>query len=352
MAPLIRALAGRPWCEQGLIFTGQHAGLEAVYDFLPAQAVKCLDVDPREQSAGEIRETIYDELCGELAGRRPDFVLVQGDTSSALAGALAARDCRIPLGHVEAGLRSHNLDEPWPEEGHRIAIDAIADLLFAPSGFAAAHLAEEGVAGAVHITGNTGIDALFEARRPLRAVREPGARKTLLVTCHRRENRGAPLAALAGALKRIARELPVDIVFPLHPSPYVREATEALLSGHPGITLIEPVGHDRMVALLEDAWLVLTDSGGLQEEGPSLGKAVLVLRNVTERPEAGENLELVGTDPERIFAAVEALLTDPEKYARMSRPTTAFGDGRAAERIADIIERWFEALPVAAARIS
>jgi UDP-N-acetylglucosamine 2-epimerase (non-hydrolysing) len=340
MAPVVRALAERPGLDQELVLTGQHRDLEKMFD-LPAHAVHQLDVNLREQTAGEICEALREALCHHLSRRRPDLVLVQGDTSSALAGALAAKDCGIKAGHIEAGLRSGDLLQPWPEEGNRVRIDALADILFAPSDAAARNLAaERQVRGAVHITGNSGIDALFHARSLCPAVPSADQRRTVLVTCHRRENQGAELRKIAAALKRIVRELPLQIVFPLHPNPHLRRSVRQLLGQEPDIALIEPVDHGRMVCLMDSAWLILTDSGGLQEEGPALGKPVLVLRNTTERGEAleSENLELVGTGPERIFAAVSNLLHDPQHYARMSRPSFPFGHGGAAPKIADIVE--------------
>jgi UDP-N-acetylglucosamine 2-epimerase (non-hydrolysing) len=340
MAPVVRALAERPALDQALVLTGQHKDLAALFD-LPAEAVHELDLNLAEQTAGEICEAIRDALGLHLARLRPDLVLVQGDTSSALAGALAARDCGIPIGHVEAGLRSGDLLQPWPEEGHRIRIDAISDLLFAPSDAAACNLAAEPKAsGAVHVTGNSGIDALFHARALCPVAAPPGDRKTILVTCHRRENQGAQLRKVAAALKRLVRELPVQVVFPLHTNPHLRRSVRQLLGRQPDVALIEPVDHPEMVCLMDRAWLILTDSGGLQEEGPALGKPVLVLRDRTERGEAleTENLELVGTDPERIFSAVSRLLEDGDRYARMSRPSFPFGRGGAAASIAALVE--------------
>lgn len=352
MAPVLRELARRPGIRQTVVLTGQHQGLAIDESAVPGCNIQCLAFDPRHQTAGEIREAIQYALHTPLRRDRPAMVLVQGDTSSALAGALAAADCGIPVGHVEAGLRSHDLQQPWPEEGNRVAIDALADLLFAPTDLAAHNLADEGVKGRVAVTGNSGIDALFQARRPMAVVREPGSRKLILATCHRRINRGEALQRVAMALKRIARELPVDIVFPLHPNPHVRTAIEALLTDEPHIRLIEPVGYEEMVALIDASWIILTDSGGLQEEGPALGKPVLVLRNVTERPEAGASLELVGTDPDRIAAAVTRLLTDPAHYTRMATPSTAFGKGHASERIVDLIEAYFRDRQTTATRNS
>ena len=346
LRPVVRALAERG-LDQLVILTGQHRGIGSAFGFLPSDSICDLAVDTREQSAGEICETVHYELCELLDRRDAALVLVQGDTSSAYAGALAAQDCAIALGHVEAGLRSFDLAQPWPEEGYRVAIDGLADLLFAPSDRAARNLAADPqVRGAVHLTGNSGIDALLTAPKVAPPLPPPACgRKRILLTCHRRENQGEPLRQVAQACRRLARELPIEIVLPLHPNPQLRRAMERLLGGIPHIHLIEPLEHDAIIALLESTWLVLTDSGGIQEEAPALGRPVLVLRNVTERPEAIDscNAELVGTDGERIFRAVTTLFEDEGRYARMAKPAFPFGDGKAAGRIADIIERFLRA---------
>jgi UDP-N-acetylglucosamine 2-epimerase (non-hydrolysing) len=345
MAPVVRALAERPALRQEVILTGQHSGLEDHFD-LPAHAVTSLGINLREQTAGEIREAIHLALLRRFIARRPSLVLVQGDTSSAVGGALAAADCGVPIGHVEAGLRSGDLQQPWPEEENRILIDELSHLLFAPTEAAALNLAAEPeLKGEVFVTGNSGVDALFHARLSCPAAPAPSQRKTILVTCHRRENQGAKLRGIARALERLALELPVEIVFVLHSNPHLSRTVERLLGGTPNITLAPPVEHREMVCLMERSWLILTDSGGIQEEGPALGRPVLVLRERTERGEAlaTENVELVGTDGNRIFAAVSRLLANPAAYARMTRPSFPFGDGKAAPRIAAIVETYLGA---------
>lgn len=355
LRPVVRALRDHGGVEQQVILTGQHRRLAASFDFLPRAAVRELGVNPAEQSAGELCDTIYERLCGLLHRNEADLVLVQGDTSSAYAGALAARDRGIALGHVEAGLRSFDLGQPWPEEGYRIAIDRLSDLLFAPTEAAVDNLGREpAVRGAVHLTGNSGIDALFDALEEApRPVLPESGRKRILVTCHRRENRGEPLRRIAEACRRMVRELPVEIVLPLHSSPVVRRPVRRLLGREPNIRLLEPLSHPEMVATMASAWLVLTDSGGLQEEAPALGRPVLVLRDVTERPEAlmTANAELVGSDPEHIFAAVSRFLADPVHYARMARPSFPFGDGLASVRIVDAVQA-FLARPPAERRLA
>lgn len=350
LLPVIRALAELPGVDQQVILTGQHSGLGENLD-LPDQIVlHRLGVDPSEQTAGEICEAIHHALCMRFRHDRASLVLVQGDTSSALAGALAARDHAIPFGHVEAGLRSFDLDDPWPEERNRVAIDRIADLLFAPTEVAAANLSREQLAGSIHVTGNSGIDALFQARRPAISLLSPSSdRRIILTTCHRRENRGLRLTRIAQAIARLPAELPVQVLFALHPNRHVRAEIEAQLGAAPHVQLLPPLDHAGMVALIDQCWLILTDSGGLQEEGPALGKPVLVLRETTERVEAGASSELVGTDPDCIVGAVASLLNDPARYARMAMPNLAYGDGRAATRIAAIIEGYLETRYEAAA---
>ncbi|HLL30136.1 MAG TPA: UDP-N-acetylglucosamine 2-epimerase (non-hydrolyzing), partial [Allosphingosinicella sp.] len=328
-----------------ILLTGQHSGLSRYFD-RPAQGLRQLRFDPRGRTPDGLREALHSMLCGRFQRRRIDLVLVHGDTTSAAAGAFAARDCGIPVGHVEAGLRSFDLEQPFPEEGHRVAIDALAELLFAPTDDAAGNLRREGeVTGEIRVTGNTGIDALLQARAriaaPVRPAR-PGERRLILATCHRQENQGEPVRAVCEALKRMVRELPVRVAAPLPLNPQARLGVEEALAGAAHIQLLEPLGHDEMVRLMDSSWLILTDSGGLQEEGPALGKPALVLREVTERQEAlaTGSLELVGTDTGRIVAAVAGLIEDPKKYARMARPAFPFGDGRASERIAEAIEAW------------
>lgn len=345
MAPVARALARLPGVEHQIYLTGQHGGLEGYFD--PQKvSLRELRLKPRDRAVESLRSALRALLYGRFRRQPADLVLVHGDTTSAAAGALAARDCSIPVAHVEAGLRSFDLDQPWPEESHRVAIDALSELLFAPTEAAAANLRqEERVGGRIFVTGNSGIDALLQARARILWPGRPGAgeeRRLIVATCHRRENQGEPARAVCEALKRIVAELPVRVAVALHLNPLARLAVEESLAGTAHVELLQPQGHEAMVRLMDSAWLILTDSGGLQEEAPALGKPVLVLREVTERPEAlaTGNLELVGTDPDRIFAAVAGLLGDPEKYARMARPAFPFGDGHASARIADAIEAW------------
>ena len=278
----------------------------------------------------------------------PNLLVAQGDTSSALGGALAAVEAGVPVAHVEAGLRSFDQSMPWPEEGNRIAIDAVASLLFAPTETSAANLRNEGLSGAVHVTGNSGIDALFAALAALPAparARNRNGVPLILVTCHRRENWGLGLTTVALALIEIARSTHAKIDCVLHPNPLVRDSMRSLLDGEPGIRLVEPYDHGAMIAAMRDADLILSDSGGVQEEAPALGVPLLVLREKTERPEgvASGNMQLVGTNTERIVDAVSRLLADAGALAAMGRPALPFGDGHAGPRIATHMLDWIAA---------
>ncbi len=246
----------------------------------------------------------------------------------------------VPVAHVEAGLRSHHSMHPWPEEGFRIAIDRRAQLLFAPTELNAANLRRERVSGEVHVTGNTAIDALLSAPSSPAARTEGGPAK-LLVTCHRRENWSRGLANLATALRQITADLPVEISVVVHPNPALAATTHRLLGDCEHVRILPPCDHPAILALMKESDLILSDSGGIQEEACALGIPLLVLRETTERPEAivTGNMMLVGTDPQRIIAAVGRLIQHPREFQRMRQPAFPFGDGHAAMRIAAIIDR-------------
>lgn len=342
MAPLARALEARGF-EPRLVFTGQHWGLDAWQFGLGAHAATRLECRGEPDPHAYVRKVAA--ALRPIVAKGPDLVVVQGDTSSALAGALSAFAAGVPVSHVEAGLRSHDQRHPWPEESYRTAIDAQADLLFAPTEAAVANLASEHVPGEVHLTGNTGIDALLaaEARLAPQALREGGEGHRLLVTCHRRESWGEGLKAIAEALVELARRgSRIDVI--LHPNPRVAAMINALLGGKPGIELIEPCSHAELIERMRSSDLVLSDSGGIQEEAPALGVPLLVLRERTERPEgiAEGNALLVGTKPERIVEEATRLLGDPVARAGMSCRSFLYGDGRAAIRIAGVIEDWLQ----------
>lgn len=275
----------------------------------------------------------------------PDLLVVQGDTSSALGAALAGSTAGIPIAHVEAGLRTHDPLLPWPEEEYRTAIDAEADLLFAPTERAAQNLHAEHVGGAVHVTGNSGIDALLgvASRLPPPTLHDRGVPR-LLVTCHRRESWGGGLKSIAAALVDLASDGSARIEVVLHPNAFVADSMRRLLGHVPGISLVGPFDHAGLVQRMRDAHLVLSDSGGIQEEAPALGVPLLVLRDKTERPEglATGNMRLVGTSTAQIVEEARCLLADPLARAAMSRPSFPYGDGRSGPRIAAIIEDWLE----------
>lgn len=330
LVPVIRALrtAG---AAVTVCTTGQHRTLaaEALAWFGLAPD---LSLGPHPADLDGLSASLLTAIGAALDSERPARVIVQGDTASALAGALAAHHRRLPVAHVEAGLRSGDRAAPWPEEGNRKLIAALADLHFAPTKTAVAALLAENIpAGAIHLTGNSGIDALGLIA-PGPPPIDPGGRKLILVTCHRRESFGGGLAGIAAALRALAQRPDVTIALPLHPNPVVRAA----LGGLDGIRLLDPLPYPDFVRLLAAAHLVLTDSGGVQEEAPTLGVPVLVLRDTTERPEgvAVGTARLVGTSARRIVTETCRLLDDPAAHAAMAHAYSPYGDGRAAERIA------------------
>jgi UDP-N-acetylglucosamine 2-epimerase (non-hydrolysing) len=330
MAPVVRALASAGLAPR-LVLTGQHPLDEADYRLEMVDRIRldCPGGGDPFAHARRVRHTVL----AVLQPAPPALLLVHGDTSSALGGALAAEALGIPLGHVEAGLRSFDPRNPWPEEENRVAIDRRSDLLFAPTETSAANLHAEGLRGRVYVTGNTGIDALLAAL-PAPQPRLPGPPR-LLVTCHRRENWGAPMRSVAEALCDLDRLRVLDIRVVLHPNPAVGNAMRDWLARSPAIETIEPLDHTTMLAAIQSSDLVLSDSGGVQEECPALGVPLLVLRDRTERPEgiASGNMVLVGTARDRIVATVLRLL-DPAAHARMARRSLPFGDGHAGPRIA------------------
>jgi UDP-N-acetylglucosamine 2-epimerase (non-hydrolysing) len=287
-----------------------------------------------------------------MAAESPDIVLVQGDTTTTLAGALSAFYHQAAVGHVEAGLRTWDLREPFPEEMNRVVATRLSTLHFAPTQQSARNLLEERVpAESVHVTGNTGIDAVLHVCRELAAGRLRGrdwpeldsSRKAIVVTAHRRESFGEGFERIIAALGRLAERPDVQIVYPVHRNPNVLGPVTSGLSHLPNVLLTEPLDYVSFVDLMRRAHILLTDSGGIQEEGPSLGKPVLVMRDKTERPEAVEagTVKLVGTDVERIVGETVRLLDDEEEHARMRRIHNPYGDGCASERIAAAIRQWF-----------
>lgn len=348
MAPVLRVLRARRDVTSLLCATGQHRGLcDEPLGFFGLGADFRLNLLEAGQSLNQLMARAIAGVDNLLASERPDRVVVHGDTGTALAAAQAAFNRQIPVSHVEAGLRTYNPAHPWPEETNRRSIDLIADQLFAPTARAARNLTEERVGGLVTVTGNSGIDALHlvidrlavdaDLRRRSDAELPAYAddRPLVLATVHRRENIGEGVESICAALAAIAAKRLADIVVPVHPNPDIRAAVEARLGRRPGIQLLPPLSQPAMVRLMQRADLILTDSGGVQEEAPTFGKHVLVLREVTERPEAVNAglAALIGTCPDRIVAEVEAALA--RIAATPVRPVVAnpYGDGRASERI-------------------
>jgi UDP-N-acetylglucosamine 2-epimerase (non-hydrolysing) len=336
LSPIAHALAARGEAPH-LLVTGQHPGLE-----LGDHQLDGFDATPLN-TPGQPDPILHTELVRAALRRLlpmepPEMLIVQGDTSSALGGALAAREMGIPLAHVEAGLRTYDPNEPWPEEENRVAIDRIADLLFAPTSSNAANLRRDRMPGRIHITGNSGIDALAQlvGRIPAKPRRRwPWQPFRLLVTCHRRENWGAGFDGVAAAITALCQKRVVANVL-MPPNPMMTERMTRLLGGKQGICLVPPLSHRATVDAMRDADLILSDSGGMQEEAPALGVPLLILRKKTERPEglATGTMALVGTDPSHIVATVEELQRNRSALAAMRMPCLPFGDGNAAPRIA------------------
>jgi UDP-N-acetylglucosamine 2-epimerase (non-hydrolysing) len=325
------------------VLTDQHLALNPADFGLEAYPAVHLGCPGEEDPDRHVRRVEVAML--PLLNPAPDLLVVQGDTSSALGAALAAFNSGVPVAHVEAGLRTHDPRLPWPEEEYRTVIDARADLLFAPTETAVANLRDEGVGGEVHMTGNTGIDALKAAQARLTAqslVTEGLPR--ILVTCHRRESWGDGLKSIAAALTQIARDGGATIELVLHPNAHVAAMMRQALDSIRGISLIPPCTQIELIRRMREVDLMLSDSGGIQEEATALGTPLLVMREKTERPEAiaSGNARLVGTSSDRIVAEVRRLLKNPYERLAMARPAFPFGDGKAAPRIAAIIEGWLE----------
>jgi len=345
-APLVLRLAADPRFDARLCVTAQHRDLlDRVLAPLGIRPDIDLDAMRDDRSLAELTAAVMTGVGRALDGWRPDAVLVHGDTATTAAGALAAHLARVPVAHLEAGLRSGRPDLPWPEEGNRRLVGAIADLHLAPTPAARDDLLAENVApDRIVVTGNTAVDAVRLAlnvldRDPAAHPPPPPGCRTILVTAHRRESLGAGLEDICEAVARLARRGDVEVAWPVHPNPAVRDTVKRRLGAEAGVRLLPPLDHLPFVALMRAAHLILTDSGGVQEEAPSLGVPVLVMRDVTERGEGltAGTARLVGTEPDRIVAEATALLDDPAHRARMSRRHDAYGDGRACGRAADAL---------------
>lgn len=348
LAPVIRELQASSTLQPFTISTSQHGEMvDQIFDNFGVAADVDLDVMRPRQPLWDLTAILSTRL-GELFTSHPvDAVVVQGDTTSALIGGLAAFYHRIAVGHVEAGLRSHERYSPFPEELNRTLLGRLAEWHFAPTTRAAGLLGHEGVDSAsIFVCGNTVVDALHWMVRRLRCREiRPGIlngnRKLVLVTCHRRENLGLPMRSVALAIKHLADgHSDAHFLFPLHPNPLVRESIEPILSKQKGVTLCEPMNYEEFLSALQQSYFVLSDSGGVQEEATALGKPVLVLRRETERPEGVEAgvLRLVGTDVRDILREGHELLTNPDHHRAMSVGSGVFGDGHAAEKIVEILE--------------
>lgn len=348
MAPLMRTLEQAAGIDSVVCITGQHRTmLEQVMSLFDIRADHDLDVMVPNQSLNSLCSRIFAKLDPILETEQPDRVLVHGDTSTAMVAATAAFHRRIPVGHVEAGLRTGDLTQPWPEEMNRRVIDVMSAFLFAPTVSSRDNLLRENLAGRIVVTGNTVIDALqltaqrLEKDANLRAKLDAKfpfispQRRVLLVTGHRRENFGDGFAHICEALAELAERPDIDIVYPVHLNPNVRGPVLQLLSNLPRVHLIEPLDYLEFVRLMQLSYVVLTDSGGVQEEAPSLGKPVLVMRDVTERPEAvaAGTVQLIGTSRKRIVDAVNLLFDDAKRYSQFSNVVNPYGDGHASSRI-------------------
>ncbi|MDW9394357.1 UDP-N-acetylglucosamine 2-epimerase (non-hydrolyzing) [Sinorhizobium meliloti] len=357
MAPLVRALREDPAMEARVCVTAQHRQmLDQVLELFEIEPNYDLNIMKPGQSLSGITSEILVRIEPVLKGFSPDLVLVHGDTSTTLATTLASYYHQIPVGHVEAGLRTGNLYSPWPEEANRKLTGALTKLHFAPTEESRLNLLREGVSnGEIHVTGNTVIDALLQVRSRLEtdkrlasdlARRFPflGGGRLVLVTGHRRENFGGGFERICSAIQQLSKEFPTDeFVYPVHLNPNVREPVERILSGLSNVHLIEPLEYLPFVYLMTRAHIILTDSGGIQEEAPSLGKPVLVMRETTERPEAVKagTVQLVGTEVAQIVAGVRQLMNDEAAYNRMAFAHNPYGDGQACIRILSAIQDAF-----------
>jgi UDP-N-acetylglucosamine 2-epimerase (non-hydrolysing) len=346
MCPLVKELKTRKNLETIVCVTGQHREmLEQVLHAFDVTPDYDLSIMKSGQTLFDVTNRVLDGMKEVLEKVKPDVVLVHGDTSTTFAAALACFYMQIPVGHVEAGLRTYNIYSPYPEEFNRQAVSIIAKYNFAPTETAKSNLVREGKdESTIYVTGNTAIDALKTTVRPDFTHPEldwAGDSRLIILTAHRRENWGEPLHHIFTAIRRIVDEFPdIKVIYPIHMNPLVRKAANEVIGGHDRVRIIEPLDVLTFHNFIARSYIILTDSGGIQEEAPSLGKPVLVLRDTTERPEgiAAGTLKLVGTGEETIYREFKRLLTDEAEYAAMSNASNPYGDGFASKRIADILE--------------
>jgi len=351
MAPVILALKKEPWANLKIILTAQHRELLdqmlAVFDI---KADEDFNIMKPDQALPELTAELIKRISDFLRERKPDLVLAQGDTTTVMATAISCFYEKIPFGHVEAGLRSGDLYNPFPEEFNRIVADRLAELNFAPTERARQNLLREGIPEEkIFVTGNTVIDALLMTAKKEVAIPKVDSylknrHKLMLITFHRRESFGKPLNEVLQAVKELTQKRKELIVlYPVHPNPNVREEAYKILQGIERVILAEPLDYISFISAMKKSYIILTDSGGIQEEAPALGKPVLVARDITERPEVIEHGlgKLVGRSKERIISEVEKLLEDEDYYKSMAKGYSPYGDGRASERIVEIIKKWW-----------
>jgi len=360
LAPVIRSLQASKTLQPLTISTSQHAEMTAqIFRSFGITPDLDLRVMRPRQSLWDLTALLTTSLGEMFSGNRIDAVVVQGDTTSAFVGGLCAFYHKIPVAHVEAGLRSHDRYSPFPEELNRVMLSRLANWHFAPTDFSASLLRAEHIpVDSIFVSGNTVVDALqwmisHSTSSHLPAGVPENPQKLILVTCHRRENIGAPMRSVALAIKHLSEMHPeIHFLFPLHPNPSVRENVRPVLADQPGISLCEPLNHDDFLSALRQCRFVLSDSGGVQEEATALGKPVLVLRRETERPEGitAGTLRLIGTDVQDIIRETENLLTNPAAYQSMTNGSNVYGDGHAAEHITRILEE--KLAPSAPVRVS
>ncbi len=352
MAPLVRELQRHEGIESLVCLTGQHREmLDSVMDIFKLKADYDLNIMEKRQTLSTITTKTLLGMENVLMEEKPDLILVHGDTSTTFAGALAAFYHQVKVGHVEAGLRTWDKYSPFPEEMNRTLVGDIADLHFSPTKANADNLRREAIAGEIFITGNTAIDAMqYTVRKDYCFTTELlnhldfEHKRVLAVTCHRRENYGQPMQDIMHAILEVVERHPdVEVVYPVHLSPVVRECAFPILGGHERIHLIDPIDVEEMHNLIARCHFVMTDSGGLQEEAPALGKPVLVMRRETERPEAiaAGTAKLAGVEKDTIVKMADELLDSPEAYAKMAKAVNPYGDGHACERIVQAIEWYF-----------
>lgn len=350
MCPLVKILKQNKEFKTVVCLTGQHREmLDSVMETFGVANDYNLDIMKIGQSLSSITGDVIAGITSVLEKESPDMVLVHGDTTTSYASALAAFYKEIPVAHVEAGLRTWNMSSPFPEEFNRQSVDLISDLYFAPTELAKSNLLQEGKCGKkIYVTGNTVIDALsttVSAEYNNEHLEWAKDSRLILMTAHRRENIGEPMKRMFSAVRKIAEEYKdVKIIYPIHKNPKVREIANEVFKGHERIRMIEPLDVIDFHNFMEKSYMILTDSGGIQEEAPALGKPVLVMRDTTERPEGVEagTLKLVGTDKESVYSNTSLLLENQEEYSKMSKSVNPYGDGHASERIVQAIKDYFD----------